>query len=151
MKRMTSVKRIAGAVFASALAAASTLRADTLAQWTFETSQPAGAASTTSPNVIPETLFNASTGVGSGTHAGAAVWSSPAGNASVHSFSANLWAQNDYWQFTVTPDVNYTYTGINVSYDQNGSATGPKTFYFEYSVNGSSWTSTGFTGLEITP
>jgi hypothetical protein len=117
-----------------ALAVASTisLRAQTIAQWTFETSIPAGTASTLS--VSPEV----GTGTGSGVHASAAtVYSSPSGNGSVHSFSANTWAVGDYWQFQ-TSTVGFQ--NIAVSYGQTSSGTGPGRLDFSYSTDGSLFT-----------
>ena len=118
--------------------------ADTLALWTFETSQP-----TTAGPFSPET----GSGSALGSHAGAAVYSSPAGNASAHSFSANGWAVGDYWQFQ-TSSVGYQ--GISLEWDQAGSSTGPRDFQLSYSTGGgftnvgsvytvllSSWTSGG--------
>jgi len=142
-----SIPRLAlTTVSALALTAALQVRADTLAQWTFETSGPSiTGTSATFGGIVPETLYSGATAAASGTHAGAGtVWSSPSGNGSPHSFSANLWAQGDYFQFTLSPDLtDYTYSGIAVSYDQNGSATGPKTFYFAYSTDGSTWNTVG--------
>jgi hypothetical protein len=111
------------------LVSSSVLRAQTIAQWTFETSIPA----TTGP-------FSPEIGSGSalGSHVGAAVFSSPAGNGSTHSFSANTWAVNDYWLF----EVNTTgFNNIGLSWDQTSSGTGPRDFSLDYSLNGgASWT-----------
>ena len=98
--------------------------ADTIADWTFETTAP-----TTAGPISPET----GSGSASGSHAGAAVYSSPVGNGSAKSYSANTWAVNDYWQFQVSATG---YQGIMLSYDQNGSSTGPGTFQLEYSSDG---------------
>jgi hypothetical protein len=58
--------------------------------------------------------------------------------------SVNTWAIGDYFQFTVNPDlVDYTYSGIQLSWDQTGSNTGPKTFGLWYSTDGSSFTELG--------
>jgi len=59
-------------------------------------------------------------GSASGSHAGAATYSSPTGNGSAKSYSANAWAVNDYWQFQVS---TVGYTNITLSYDQTSSAT----------------------------
>ena len=125
MKRIVSL--------AAALAAVSlmTAKADTLADWTFETSIPATAGP-----------FSPEIGSGSalGFHAGAATYSSPAGNGSAHSFSANTWAVGDYWQFTVS---TLGYTGIQISFDQTSSGTGPRDFGLYYSVNGGAYAQIG--------
>src|SRR5271165_4431061 len=86
----------------------------TIADWTFETSQPATAGP-----------FNPEVGAGSatGSHAGAAVYSTPAGNGSSHSFSANTWAVGDYYQYQVST-VGDSGT-IYLSFDQTSSSTGP--------------------------
>src|SRR5438105_15687052 len=77
-----------------------------IAQWTFETSAP-----TTAGPIAPEV----GSGSASGSHAGAAVYSSPAGNGSVHSYSANTWAVGDYWQFQTSTLGS---SGISLSWDQ---------------------------------
>ena len=88
--------------------------ASVIADWTFETSQPATAGP-----------FSPETGAGSatGSHAGAAVYSTPAGNGSSHSFSSNTWAVGDYYQYQVST------TGlddISIQFDQTSSNTGPR-------------------------
>ena len=145
MKRLTPTL-LGVAAAALTLAVSPSAQADTLAQWTFESSfSSLSGTSASLGGIAPETLFTGATAAASGTHAGAGtVWSSPAGNGSLHSFSANLWAQGDYWQLTLSPNhVNYTYSAIQVSYDQNGSSTGPKTFYFAYSTDGTTWNTVG--------
>jgi hypothetical protein len=100
------------------------LAQSTIADWTFETSQPATAGP-----------FAAEVGSGSalGSHAGAATYSSPSGNGSAHSFSANTWAVNDYWQFQTS---TLGYQNVSVSYDQTSSSTGPGLYDFSYSTDG---------------
>jgi PEP-CTERM motif len=102
----------------------STQAQSTIADWTFETSQP-----TTAGPVSPETGAGSATG----SHSGSATYSSPAGNGSSHSFSANTWATGDYWQYQVSTTGD---SAITLSYDQTGSATGPKSFQLEYSLTG---------------
>jgi hypothetical protein len=145
MKQPTLPKLLLVALFALAFTAA-TLKADTLAQWTFESSFTSITGTSASlSGLTPELLYTGASAAASGTHAGATtVWSSPVGDGSLHSFSANLWAQSDFFQFTITPDqVNYSYSAINIAYDQNGSGTGPRTFYFAYSTDGSTWNTVG--------
>ncbi len=103
----------------------------TLADWTFQTSVPASAGPF-SPEI--------GSGSASGSHAGAAVYSSPAGNGSSHSFSANTWAVGDYYQIQVS---TAGYDGITLSYDQTSSSTGPSTFQLQYSLDGSTFTQIG--------
>lgn len=111
------------------IVAASIVQAQTIAQWTFETSVPATAGP-----------FNPEVGSGSalGSHAGAATYSSPAGNGSSHSFSANTWAVGDSWQFEVS---TFGINNVGLSFDQTSSNTGPKDYNLDYSLNnGATWT-----------
>jgi len=74
----------------------------------------------------------------SGAHASAATdWTTPAGNGSDNSLSANTWAIGDYYQFTLS---TVGYSGIGVSFDTTGSGTGPRDFSFSYSTDGLSFT-----------
>jgi hypothetical protein len=99
-----------------------------IAQWTFETSTPATAGP-----------FAAEVGTGQalGFHVGAAVYSSPVGNGSSHSFSANTWAVGDYYQFQTS---TIGFSAIAVSWDQTSSSTGPNMFNLEYSTDGTTFT-----------
>ncbi len=119
-------------VVAAALAASCGFaRAAVIAQWTFETSAP----TTAGP-------FAAEVGVGLalGSHASASVYTSPAGNGSSHSFSSTVWAVGDYYQFAVSTSG---LSGIQLSFDQTSSNTGPAHFQLSYSTNGTSFTSIG--------
>lgn len=101
----------------------------TLDVWTFETSLPSTAGSFT-----PET----GAGSASGFHAnGSAVYSSPAGNGSAHSFSSNFWTVGDYYQFQVGTSG---FSSLKVSFDQTSSGTGPRDFGFQYSTDGTTFT-----------
>ena len=108
----------------------------TVAEWTFETSPPADVSNTAIyPNPIAPDV-----GLGnlSGVHANAGTdWTTPAGNGSAESFSANDWSIGDYFEFEVS---TLGLQGIFVSWDQYRSATGPTTFDFQYSTDGSSFT-----------
>src|ERR1700690_261962 len=99
------MKKIVSLAAALAALSLTTAKADTLADWTFET-----IASTN--NIIGSLLSPAATqsgvlaDIGSGTasasHATAAsAWSIPAGNGSPHSWSVNNWNVGDYFQFQV--------------------------------------------------
>jgi hypothetical protein len=129
---------------AVAVASLTSAKADTIADWTFQT-----AASTN--NIIgtgktPGTTqsgISADIGLGtaSASHASASTaWSIPAGNGSTNSWSANTWALGDYYQFTVS---TVGYSGITISYDQTGSATGPGSFALQYSTDGQNFTTSG--------
>src|SRR6185295_7792614 len=56
-------------------------------------------------------------------------WSNPAGNGSVKSLSSNNWGVGDYFQFSFSTTG---YNAINITWDQTGSATGPRDFKVQY-------------------
>lgn len=116
------------AVAALSAISLSSLEAQTLAKWTFETSIP-----TTAGPLNPEI------GAGSalGFHAGVATYSNPAGNGSAESFSANSWAVGDYFQFSLS---TAGYAGIGLSFDQTSSNTGPRDYDLQYSTDGINFT-----------
>jgi hypothetical protein len=128
-------KLILASVVAMTVVAVSAWAQDpTIADWTFDTSAP----TTAGP-------YNPEIGAGSAWGSGLNVYSSPAGNGSAHSFSANGWATaspttNDYWEFEVS---TLGLSGITVTYDQNGSSTGPRDFVFQYSTDGTTFTPVG--------
>ncbi len=120
---------------ASLIASAESGQAQVIVNWTFETSIPTSAGPF-APEVNNTTMGTATpaatTNTPSGSFAGAIT--SPAGNGSPHSFSSNGWNQGEYFQFTLST------TGITgplgISYDQTGSATGPRDFAVSYSTDG---------------
>lgn len=121
--------RIAASVFAAALIAGPAMSsAATLADWTFETSQPVTAGP-----------FNPEIGAGSasGFHSGASTYSAPAGNGSSHSFSSSNWSVGDYYQFSIT---TASFQNIGIQWDQTSSNTGPKDFALDYSTDGTNFT-----------
>lgn len=124
MNLVRSFSILAVTLFPTAFA----LGQSTIAEWTFETSQP-----TTAGPFAPET----GSGSALGSHAGAATYSSPSGNGSAHSFSANTWAVNDYWQFETS---TLGYQNVAVSYDQTSSSTGPGLYTLSYSTDGLTFT-----------
>jgi archaellin len=101
--------------------------AQTIAKWTFETSIP-----NTSGPYSPET----GSGSASGSHSGASIYTSPAGDGSPHSFSATNWAVGDLWQLSSS---TAGYNGIQLEWDQISSATGPKNFDLTYSTDGTTY------------
>jgi hypothetical protein len=106
---------------------------DVLTQWTFETSVPA----TAGPHTAELGTF---LGAATGSHAGATVYSNPAGNGSNESFSSTVWAIGDYYQFqTDTTGL----TDIGVQFDHVSSTTGPRDFKLQYSTDGASFTDFG--------
>lgn len=121
------------AIVASAVV--SSASAQTIAQWTFETSPP---ASLTDSATISGILADVGTGTASGFHASPNTdWSTPSGNGSDNSLSANTWDVGDYFQFSLG---TVGYSGIGVSWDQTSSVTGPRDFTLQYSTDGSTYT-----------
>lgn len=121
------MKKTVAAILATitSLSAAHVAKADVIADWTFETSQP----TTAGP-------FNPEIGAGSASLSGlisGATISNPAGNGSSHSFSANDWQADAYFQFAVN---TVGYSGITLSFDQTSSNTGPGSYQLEYSTDG---------------
>ena len=103
--------------------------AATIATWTFETSVP-----TTAGPHAPEVGAGQALGI----HANASsVYSNPAGNGSLESFSANFWETGDSYQFQVS---TLTYSDLIFSWNQNRSSTGPANFDLQYSTDGTTFT-----------
>jgi hypothetical protein len=123
---------------ASALAAFSlSAQAATVVAWDFQVPP----ADLTDSAVSPSVAASISTGVASGLHASALTdWSTPSGNGSTDSFSSNTWAVGDYWQFAFATSG---YSGVSITFDQTGSATGPRDFAASFSTNGSTFTQVG--------
>jgi hypothetical protein len=123
------------AIAAISVFSLSSLEAQTLAKWTFETSPPADLANSA---IISGILADVGTGTASGVHASAATdWSTPVGNGSANSLSANEWAVGDYFQFSLS---TLGYQGITVGWAQTSSTTGPGEFKLAYQVNGGGFT-----------
>lgn len=124
-------------LFLALLLATASLQAQTIAQWTFETSVPALNDSATIDGIAAEV----GTGTASGVHASALTdWSNPVGNGSGESLSANNWTVGDYFQFRTS---TAGFSNIAVSYDQVSSGTGPGEFTFAYSADGINFTQVG--------
>jgi hypothetical protein len=119
--------------------------ATAIAKWTFEGVALDGAEAT-----IPSLTVGSSNvaDLGSqttdsafdGLHAGAATWSTPAGNGSAKSLSSNVWAPGDYVQFKASASNFYN---LSVMYEQTGSSTGPKEFKLQYSTDGTTFNDYG--------
>jgi hypothetical protein len=116
-----------------------TLSQTTISQWSFETQAVIAPLTSVSLSISPATDDASDAGtVVSGVHAATGtVWSKPAGNFSVYSLSGNNWTVGDYFQFQF-PTSNFH--GISITWDHNGSATGPRDFDVAYSTDGSSFT-----------
>jgi hypothetical protein len=106
-----------------------------ISQWTFEVNTPPDLSNSATG---PTTAADIGNGTATGVHANAATdWSTPVGNGSANSFSANTWAVDDYWQFQLS---TVGYTSLQVGFDQTSSSTGPTAFKLAYSTDGSAFT-----------
>lgn len=112
-----------------------TAHAQTIAKWTFETSGPAYGVAVNATSITGITPEEGS-GTASALHAATTAWTSPAGNGSAESLSANTWGLGDYWQFQVS---TVGYSKIGVSFDQTSSGTGPRDFSLQYSTDGTTF------------
>lgn len=124
MKKAISALAIFGVVAGS--------QAATIATWTFEVSVP----TTAGPHAA-----EVGTGSALGFHTSTAtVYSNPAGNGSVESFSANNWTVGDYYQFSVSTSGMQN---VMLEWDQTSSNTGPRDFQLAYSTDGTTFTDFG--------
>jgi hypothetical protein len=106
----------------------------TAAGFTFENL----AAGTTTGMTIGPLAAEEGTGSAFGVHASAATqYSSPAGNGSLRSLNSNVWASGDYYEFRV---ATTNLQDVMVTFDHTRSSTGPSEFQFQYSTNGTSFT-----------
>jgi len=131
---MKKIAHIALPALAVACAFASGAQAALVAGWTMPT---AVGANTTGSNYTYGAANQGDQTTGSslsGYHASTATaWSSPAGNGSTYSLSANTWGVGDYFQVTVD---TRGYGDISISWDQTRSSTGPSVFDLKMSVDG---------------
>jgi hypothetical protein len=119
------------------LSAANLTKADVIADWGFQTAP----APSTSGNYAADSGTYASSSFASGSHVSVStVYSSPPGNGSANSYSANYWAVNDYWQLATSSSG---YQNLTLKWDQGSSSTGPGSFILEYSVNGGAYATFG--------
>ncbi|MBX3355245.1 MAG: hypothetical protein KF724_06065 [Phycisphaeraceae bacterium] len=103
----------------------------TLAQWTFEATQPNNAG----PHAAEGGLYG---GPALGIHANpATAWSSPVGNGSSRAFSSNTWSLNDVYQFTTS---TLDHESIEFQWSQTRSTTGPADFVLEWRADSEEWT-----------
>jgi len=117
----------------------------TVVQWDFENAPADLSNSTVSPSVAA----SLGTGTASGVHASAATdWTTPSGNGSANSLSANTWAIGDYYQFSFSTTG---YVDMTLSFDQIGSSTGPRDFTLAYSTDGSTFTNVASYSLTGAP
>jgi len=120
------MKRFLTPAIALAALGLATAKGDILTDWTFETSQP-----TTTGPFSPESGLQTATAQASAS--GLGTISSPSGDGSSHSFSANGWTVGGYFQFSLN---TIGYENILVSFEQTSSNTGPRDFNFQYSTDG---------------
>lgn len=123
----------------AALAVAGIAGADVVAGWTFANAIPSATTGTSYVYGVADQGANAAGSSVRGSHvASATTWSSPAGNGSQFSFSANNWTAGDYFEARLS---TLGFQGISISFDQTRSGTGPGAFTLIMSVDGgSSWT-----------
>ena len=137
-----------GMVAMGLLASAGMARAQVLYDWTFESFTAANGqnAGPYAAETHPTGMNGAATLVPSGTGT-TTTYSAPAGNGSLRSYSANNWAAGGYFQFSLGTT---TVSNLGVSFDQNGSATGPSDFALFYSTdNATTFTEVGTTSYKI--
>ena len=106
-----------------------------IANWTFEPDPLA-------VNVTNSAIGPFSPAVGSGSVTGLhasnnTAWSSPAGNGSSNSLSANSWTTGDYFQFQFS---TLTFSNIGMTWSQTRSGSGPTNFSLSYSTDGTAFT-----------
>ncbi len=139
---MKAVKVLLLAFSSLAFLATPGAHSQTIALWTFETLTLTPSSPLTNSTSISNVPAEVGVGTASGVHATAATFSTPVGNGSTKSLSANGWSVGDYWQFQTS---TLGFTGITVSYDQTSSTTGPGIAAFQYSTDGTSFTQVGLT------
>jgi hypothetical protein len=138
-------------VAALGLASAGPAFAITIAQWTFEApNTPADQDNTAlSATVMAGGGVFAGTSFAQGRHTNVNTdYSTPDGNGSANSFSANNWtAIGDNWQFQ-TSTVGFN--NISIMFDQTRSSTGPSAFRIDVSLDGVNFQTAvqGYTVLE---
>ena len=110
-----------------------------LAQWTFE-NLTNGLPVTNSAfgTAYAEAGLQSGSAALTGLHASSATaYSTPSGNGSARSISANNWATNDYYQIRFS---SAGHQNLKLTFDHTGSSTGPAEFLVSYSTNGGTFT-----------
>ena len=109
----------------------------TIARWNFEgvtTSNTGSIVTVSAGSAVADSGAKVTGSSFTGFHATpTTVWSNPGGNGSTKSVSSNNWNVSDYYQFSAS---TAGYSGISISFDQIGSATGPANFKIQYSTDG---------------
>ena len=130
--------------------AASQAKADQIVNFGFDNYTAPTAATTSISGIAADTGSSAATSFASSVHASASTFSTPAGDGpptspsstTSKSLSANNYAVGDYFQFDVPLT---TLVPGSITFSQVSSGTGPSNFLFQYSVDG-----TNFTSLAVT-
>jgi hypothetical protein len=128
------------------ISAASVAHADVLADWTFESNLSSvvggttGITQATLPAIAPETAAAGLTASFTGVHANAGTtttkWYTGNGNGSAIGLFSNGWAVGDYYEI----DANLSsFSDLHLSYDDDGSNTGPNTFKIQISTDGTTF------------
>jgi hypothetical protein len=106
-----------------------------VSRWTFDNMTFSGTGQTpTISNGLADLGDQTENTTMNGFHQSASTsWTSPVGNGSLKSISANNWQVGDYFRYSV--NTKYT-TIIRLTFDQTSSATGPKDFKLQWSIDG---------------
>lgn len=122
---------------ALALAFAPALQAQVvlLASWDFE-QEPLASSSFSGSTLAPVGPVQGSGAVTGRHEVTSTVWSSPVGNGSGNSLSANSWSAGDFFQIQV---ATAGHQDVQLSFDQTASSTGPRDFKLQYSTDGVSF------------
>lgn len=123
----------------AASVAAATASADLVCGWTMATAIPALTTGVSYNYGAADQGTGAAGSMLSSAHAAAATtYSSPSGNGSTYSLSANNWAIGDNYQVAFSTVGS---AGLSISWDQTRSGTGPATFDALLSIDGgATWT-----------
>jgi DNA/RNA endonuclease G (NUC1)/PKD repeat protein len=105
--------------------------------WTFE-SDNINAYNGNIVTTVGNIAADVGSGVATGVHANVlSKWLAVSGNGSVHSWSVDHWTVGDFFQYKVNA---LGVAGIQLSWDQTSSGTGPRDFQLQWSTNGSVFT-----------
>jgi len=137
MEMLRSKGRLATALLFVGGSLAARVDGAVLSKFTFENYTAPGTATTSVSGIAADEGTFAATATASSVHASAATFSTPVGNGSAKSLSANTYATGDYFQFT-SPTTGFS--NIQLLVDQTSSGTGPSTFKVAYSTDGTTFT-----------
>ena len=135
MKNFPALLGLATAFLVSAASAQSNI----VASWDFEPDPlPSILTSPTFPASGSFAADNGGTGSLIASHASNnTTWSSPSGNGSTNSLSANNWTIGDYFQFQFS---TVALSNIAITWSQTRFSSGPSDFSLQYSTNGALFT-----------